>query len=1168
FTARSKPVETTSPEQEERNLAPQEPVPTIKPPESYKPAEESRFLDNPPFLQPKPIPHSPKISPSSIPNPNPSVTTTKQVEPGYPNYGGYIYSIPGYSAFQPVSYPGVVQPSQAALPHPEPSNSEFVPFAVIPNNNSIPTTNQEEKTNESKAVDTQPLTVEKPKPQTDFEANFSPTVIPVTSMAEVKKDQINDSKMSITSIVQGSGATVTIPTQHKEVKKKTNERFSLKTSIPISKIDMKCVTNPPEAFQTSLKKPMFNPTFPTKNDNASKVEIQSNIVIKSAPISEFKKDTEIKDTKAVSSPASNNISTLINAAEMINKSETQFQQAVDNSSQQNLTQESRELSYMSQMPPTPRPLYNPNVETNKPCFNKQPEGVINDQKNQILFIQNKNPSNSKMLVTIQQQNSQVLVQRTSFDSKNLQAPSRLSGQGKKCKEEILNDNLSSSKVVALKRMHQENCDENDFENLITENQIYGNKIVVKEKCQGTLQEQDLKSKKIIEKPPQTDTKNVVLQPNFLYLSNVQFPANVMMIKNNKPVNDNNKVVKISSNENKPNEVPTTSITDPSNKITKPQNVTLNKEVHVLKSTSNNVSVSNKSTDVVFQAPNQKVIMNPQIVYQVPMIVETDKKNTQTFVNDYTKPVTQNVSEFQKPFEQSKTNDKLYIACPYQMDSKLQPKIVITNIRTKVSKTDEISSLDVYEKKKRIRRMKYLSNRDGKDIQKLEKKNLDNLKNIITPDKMKAEIYKEFTNTRIKVIDDSTDEESDYDEDELKEYNSIINDNESTKDANESNKIDFLAGLNLATQIVFKEKELERMERILKRDSIAAAYIAAGRLDKIFNDDKQPSAVKTTSSPTISIRQGEVKPNDNEQVRHRKQLFLSQLSLMQVTTKYKESYEKVWREIVRERKRRNGTLETDQILKQPKLQTEPIDLDPNDQLQMLTEIKKHVNENNNLIKKKLDSSSEDGDSIRTLAEKNFSELNRLSKMADRSVKHFSGQDTRKRDLNPGFDSENIQKTAFQVEQPFHNYPNLNIPNISNIISLKSTLNPTNITSSQATSMDEPQNSAAGVREMFNENTDRVQDFSCQVDEIKSWPGIDAIISNYREFEIGRKKEIDSLYKRNTALRVEAAHITRSASRDAERARSLLAERHNLASEEARVSHTLHRLYSIIELVKKC
>lgn len=210
------------------------------------------------------------------------------------------------------------------------------------------------------------------------------------------------------------------------------------------------------------------------------------------------------------------------------------------------------------------------------------------------------------------------------------------------------------------------------------------------------------------------------------------------------------------------------------------------------------------------------------------------------------------------------------------------------------------------------------------------------------------------------------------------------------------------------------------------------------------------------------------------------------------------YERAWRAIVRERKRRNGCLETDLILKQPKLYSEPTDLDPNGQLQMLTEIKNHVSENNNLIKKRLDSSSEDGDSIRLLAEKNFSELNRLSKMADRSVKHFSGQDTRKRDLNPGFDSENIQK-AIQ-EQPFHNYPNLNIPNISNIISLKSTQNTSNITSSQATSMDEPQNSAAGVREMYDGNIDRVQDFSCQVDD-KSWPGIEAIISNYRDFENG-------------------------------------------------------------------
>lgn len=122
------------------------------------------------------------------------------------------------------------------------------------------------------------------------------------------------------------------------------------------------------------------------------------------------------------------------------------------------------------------------------------------------------------------------------------------------------------------------------------------------------------------------------------------------------------------------------------------------------------------------------------------------------------------------------------------------------------------------------------------------------------------------------------------------------------------------------------------------------------------------------------------------------------------------------------------------------------------------------------------------------------------MADRSVKHFSGQDTKKRDLNPGFDSEAIQKHA-KLEQPFQNYPKINIPSISKIISLKSIQDPTTVLSSQATSMDEPQNSAAGVTEMFNENMERVQDFGCQVDETKLWPGVEALISHYKEYEVG-------------------------------------------------------------------
>lgn len=214
------------------------------------------------------------------------------------------------------------------------------------------------------------------------------------------------------------------------------------------------------------------------------------------------------------------------------------------------------------------------------------------------------------------------------------------------------------------------------------------------------------------------------------------------------------------------------------------------------------------------------------------------------------------------------------------------------------------------------------------------------------------------------------------------------------------------------------------------------------------------------------------------------------------------YENTWQEVLKERKRRNCK-QSDHILKQPRLKTHNLVIDPSNQLQILTEIKKSVNENNNLIKKRLDSLENEnleGDSIHTLAEKNISELNRLSKMADRSVKMITRQDTRKRDLNPGFDSENIQKPVPKIEKPFHNYPHINIPNISKIISLKSQDQTTSQSvTSQATSMDEPQNSAAG-QEIFV-STEKTKDFGCQVDESMPWSMIEVIFKNYREYDAG-------------------------------------------------------------------
>lgn len=161
--------------------------------------------------------------------------------------------------------------------------------------------------------------------------------------------------------------------------------------------------------------------------------------------------------------------------------------------------------------------------------------------------------------------------------------------------------------------------------------------------------------------------------------------------------------------------------------------------------------------------------------------------------------------------------------------------------------------------------------------------------------------------------------------------------------------------------------------------------------------------------------------------------------------------------------------------------------------MLTEINKSVNENNDLIKKRLDSICDENSDIRILAEKNFSELSRLSKMADRSVKLFSGKDTKKRDLNPGFDSENIKK--FKVDTP-----KLIIPNISNIISLKTDQESGPMSSSQATSMDEPSNSASCGQTMTTE-------VGCQANEKVPWQAVidvmDDFVQTYRKYEIGKK-----------------------------------------------------------------
>ncbi|XP_047520253.1 uncharacterized protein LOC125059750 [Pieris napi] len=253
------------------------------------------------------------------------------------------------------------------------------------------------------------------------------------------------------------------------------------------------------------------------------------------------------------------------------------------------------------------------------------------------------------------------------------------------------------------------------------------------------------------------------------------------------------------------------------------------------------------------------------------------------------------------------------------------------------------------------------------------------------------------------------------------------------------------------------------------------------------------------------------------------------------------YEKIWQEVLKERKRREKPSGNSQT-KQRKLEGD-LNLGTNDQLKLLNEIKNQVNENNNLIKKRLDSHTEAGDSIKILAEKNFSVLNRLSKMADISVKIFSGQDTRKRDLTPGFDSENIQ-----VTKPIANYTPIKVPNI-----YKTRVTET-ITSTEETKPQE-----------IIDDGEKFRDASCQTSN-NSWPGVETFIKNYKEYDAARKKEILDLNRSNTTLRVGSAYVTRNASRDSDRAKALVAERKHLAKEETAVRKSIKKLYSALETIR--
>ncbi|XP_050667805.1 uncharacterized protein LOC126967402 [Leptidea sinapis] len=1134
-------TQSTLPLHSSMTTLPTIPVATIQPmqktSEALKPPEESITLPLLPekpetakFIQPKPI--STKISPSSIPNPSPSIATTKQGQVSYPNYSRYMpYSAPIYSAFQPVSYPSIVQPTTTAVQQPTPSPTNT--FTTTPTSAFTSPNVFVSVTNEALEAKNSVLAMDQNKNHANSGAssigdikiaqknieNLFPSKTTSPVLKQEMKNSTNEQQKNITPASHETHQTTAPLIDNETNKKIPAERFSLKTSIPICKIDFKCV-NPSDNFLcTSKQKTIFNPLFNTSShDNTNNISIQG---------SSDKKEIEDKIDNNVTN---NTISTLLTAAEVINQSETKTTDVETKDNDDNFLQCSKSQA---------KPIFNPlNIESS--TIHKIQNDVLTerDQTGQILLIQNKKSCNNKMLLTIQQQPPHLMIQRTPVEPKNMQTPSRPSSiQTKKCKEELINSSGTSSKVVSLKRMHQDNCDENDFENLITENQIYGNKIVVREKSQGILQEKDVKPKSNTEIYISTENKNVLVQPNFVYLSKV--PTNVMMIKKSNQTSSDNNKFKMSVHENKESF----------------ENILNEGQINTSKSVSNdevniqntqNLENANKDDTVIFHTPTSKILMNPKIVYKMPFIIDADINN----IKDSSNTKCTNMKEEKNNLSPKQAHDKVYFAC--QMDSKSQPKLLITNIRPNISKCDEMSTIDSYEKKKRLKRLKYLTKRETKDSmdnkkQKQKEPEEDNSDHILTPEKMVIEMYYEFMTKNRQAVES----ESDYgDDDDITEYNKII-DNFGSHKENRHGKKQFLSTFRLATSEEYQEKIMAREERSIKSDAVASAYISVGRIDRLKNEI---TPVLSFMKPK-NLSQNVVKFLEEKGIRQRsKQLFLAHLNLSQVSRQYRDAYEAAWHGVISERKRRATCWEKLRPKLPKQVPTSSELSDTTAQLKIMHEIKHHVNENNKLIIKRIDFCLEDGGSIKELAEQNFSELNKLSQMADTSVKHFSGHDVKKLDFNPGYDFEKIQT----VGRPLQNFTEITVPNIYKIFSIKSV--ETAVTSKYTDDV-----GASTNEDKLLKDEERVRDFGSQVSLPTPWPGIEAFTQSYKEYEAARTRDMAELSRRNTCLRVESAHVTRNASRDSDRAKVLLTELNNLANEEASVRHSIHKLYAAIDIV---
>lgn len=777
------------------------------------------------------------ISPSSIPNPNPS-TLGKQLV--YPAYGTYItYPIQGFAPFQTIQYPGV-NPLQI-----QQDNGTFI-INMDQGATSATLTNDPEKNNTQINIDNEQITstdasTNIPRESDRFQDNstqigvsknllVAPTELDkaAKSMPVNKEDKscsaniVSDKKSAYHKLnpVPNTRVGKLVPLLKPTVTQtnKVDNVFSLKTSIPISKIDMRSINshndvgtsktmpaktsgnemieiNEPQSSQIlglesnkgqlESQKQMF-----LKMDNKQNFFLQNNAVMHPQSIIKMPVASDMDPSEEISDTGASFRGQIGNSLANQGIRENTFIVTAQNN-QFNMG------THVSNFNPVRSFNETTNVcaRTNRPLMTTRPfsdkysidasKGIINlqdsnskEMKKKYLIVPSSHLTNQLVLAISSkpsQTNSILISKGMVQDESNISNPvqsSPLLTASKEGVQIVATSTETNSKVVALKRLHQDNYDENDFENLITENQIYGNKIVIKEKSHPIASKNcnipSPQPKRIVQNGNPllevTTNPKLVVQPNYLYMSNINLQPNHNFMLLNKSIGNNQL---IPTEETKlPGKTDIIQFGDKTDCInqTVPQTKvmvsaqtfrTVNPVTHAVSFVKENntmepnkhgtvlQSLLNKSNVKVCEASPQNInqIVNNQLVYQVPFFLDNNNGVQQRRVN-LVKPAFFN-SELAmlltKPanhFLDWKKNATM------TAEIKLEPESIVKNEpisdRNDLMQTlnggridsegEVISSIDLAEKRKILREKRKMLARDKNPIQSLpEKENCNSLR---------------------------------------------------------------------------------------------------------------------------------------------------------------------------------------------------------------------------------------------------------------------------------------------------------------------------------------------------------------------------------------------------------------------------------------------------------